>query len=115
LKDILIDKEFEINKKRPVFSQIAFFISMLTALMFVILLIAYLTKTAKIWEKQLLFLTRVILVTVILGFGSSITALIQKEKLKYLKLIGTVINFIFFAFIMAAVVSVLIDLKKTVH
>lgn len=115
MEDILVDKEIDINKKRPIFSQIAFLTSMLTVFLLIILVIAYIAKKTKIWEIQLIFKTRVLLLTVILGFAFSIIAIIKKEKLKYLKLIGAVINFIFFAFFMAAVVSVLIDWKKYVH
>jgi len=53
------------------------------------------------------------LVSVVFGFGFSVISLVRKEKLKYLKLIGTILNCLLFAFFFVAVVfAFIMDLRR---
>lgn len=112
MEDLLDDNERKITDRKPVFTRLAFGTSILTITLCVILFSSYPSTVTKIWRIPTVLFTRATILSAITGFGFSVTGLIRKEKLKYLKLIGTIVNFIFFAFFMAAIVSVLMDLKK---
>lgn len=115
MDDILIDQEIALKKQIPIFSRIAFAIAMLDVVLFAIVLVIIYTNRFKIWQPQMVLLSRTILLTVLAGAAVSIIALVKMEKAKYIKLIGSIINFTLFVFFMAALVSVLINRMTDVH
>jgi len=113
MEDILPDFKKQGDSRPPIFARLAFGVSILEVALCIIIFSSYPSTVQKIWGISIISLTRMALVSVVFGFGFSVISLVRKEKLKYLKLIGTILNFLLFAFFFVAVVfAFIMDLRR---
>ena len=95
MQDILDDFN-EKNIKRNIFSKLAFIFGLLTIALLISLAISFPSKI-KVNEGIPIFVTQLIIaiqISCLLGVLFSIISLIRKERLKYFKFIGVLLNFL---------------------
>ena len=111
MQDFLSDIETNSHKKNNLFSKLAFGFAMLSTIFVLALLITIASKTfnrhAIVFSRTYVRITDI---CILIGAMLSIISIVKKEKLKYYKVIGIIINFTLFTII--AVGTVLVIMMK---
>lgn len=113
MDDMLLDSEFETSNRPSTFSRFGFWTSVLTTTICITIMSSFFLQIKQLFGISIALLVRAFMLSVVFGFVFSIISLVKKEKLKYLKAIGVVINFLFFAFLLAAMFATLMDFYKS--
>lgn len=114
MEDLLSDQLVTEPKKSTLFSKISFSVSILGTVFLTLALIS-ISPTRRDHQSIMIarFLVKATQLCVLTGLFSAVISLVKKEKLKYLKIIGAVLNFLLFSFLVFSVVfAKIMDLKR---
>jgi hypothetical protein len=110
MADILTEVESSSNRRRSVYSKLSFIFSVLSICL---LTVSFWSMSWPHYRTMTKFLVKAIQGTVFLGLIFSVISIVRKEKIKYIKLIGLILNLLLVLFLIATVIfATVMDSRK---
>jgi len=110
MEDIQKKMSEQKSPHKAIFALAAFGFSILTITLCIAIVELYVLKKKELFGISDVYILRITLISVVLGLGLSIVSFSRKEKLKFIKFVGTLLNFLLFTIIAGAIAyALLID------